>query len=92
MIIGTLNLAVPMPEDVPGIADDGETLAEWLMKKGLTPEHAQVEVEAALPGVSSSSASRSAPGAWATTCSKPRHRPRGAKAGHELQPAQVCWA
>ncbi|MEO1534328.1 MAG: adenosylcobalamin-dependent ribonucleoside-diphosphate reductase [Planctomycetota bacterium] len=48
-ILGTLNLAVPMPEDVPGIAD-GETLAEWLMKKGVTPDTLR-SIEASLPGV-----------------------------------------
>ncbi|MEM9165412.1 MAG: adenosylcobalamin-dependent ribonucleoside-diphosphate reductase [Planctomycetota bacterium] len=48
-ILGTLNLAVPMPEDADGI-EDGETLAEWLMRKGLTPDTLKA-IEAALPGV-----------------------------------------
>jgi ribonucleoside-diphosphate reductase alpha chain len=48
-ILGTLNLAVPMPEDVPGL-EDSETLAEWLMRRGLAPDTLRA-IEAGLPGV-----------------------------------------
>ena len=48
-ILGTLNLAVPMPQDVPGL-DDGETLAEWLLRKGVTPDEVRA-IEKSLPGV-----------------------------------------
>ena len=47
-IIGTLSLAVPMPEGAPG-ADEDKTLAEFLMDKGLQPEHL-TSIEEALPG------------------------------------------
>ncbi|MEM8757597.1 MAG: vitamin B12-dependent ribonucleotide reductase [Planctomycetota bacterium] len=48
-ILGTLNLAAPMPEGV-AVSEAGETLAEWLMNKGLAPETLKA-VEAGLPGV-----------------------------------------
>ncbi|MEO1585218.1 MAG: vitamin B12-dependent ribonucleotide reductase, partial [Planctomycetota bacterium] len=48
-ILGTLNLAVPMPEDVPGLADC-ETLAEWLLRKGVSADTLK-SIEASLPGV-----------------------------------------
>jgi ribonucleoside-diphosphate reductase alpha chain len=47
-ILGTLSLAVPMPEGAPG-AEDDKTLAEFLMDKGLQPEHL-TSIEEALPG------------------------------------------
>lgn len=47
-IIGTLSLAVPMPEGAPG-ADEDKTLAEFLMDKGLKAEHLS-KIEEGLPG------------------------------------------
>ncbi len=47
-ILGTLSLAVPMPEgSIP--AEEDKTLAEFLMDKGLQPEHL-TKIESALPG------------------------------------------
>lgn len=47
-ILGTLTLAVPMPEGSVGDAED-LTLAEFLMEKGLRPEHL-TKIESGLPG------------------------------------------
>jgi ribonucleoside-diphosphate reductase alpha chain len=48
-ILGTLKLNVRLPDGVAG-ADTGETLAEWLYRKGLPVETLKA-VEASLPGV-----------------------------------------
>ena len=48
-ILGTLNLAVPMPEGIDD-AEDGLTLAEWLMQRGLSADHLRA-IEKGLPGV-----------------------------------------
>lgn len=47
-ILGTLSLAVPMPDADGGMEQD-QTFAEFLMDKGLTPEHLGT-IEEALPG------------------------------------------
>ncbi|MBN4082686.1 adenosylcobalamin-dependent ribonucleoside-diphosphate reductase, partial [Phycisphaeraceae bacterium AH-315-B13] len=47
-ILGTLSLAVPMPEGSLG-SDSDKTLAEFLMDKGLLPEHL-TKIEESLPG------------------------------------------
>jgi ribonucleoside-diphosphate reductase alpha chain len=47
-ILGTMSLAVPMPEgSIP--AEDDKTLAEWLMDKGLEHQHL-TKIEEGLPG------------------------------------------